>query len=204
MNQCGLLDDLSRLSSQSQNAAVLKVKAEEIPTGSAYSPGILEFVNYHLSSLIMFENVKKKIDGSFSYLWDFYKVFFPWFLQYLQKYECRLKVFPLKWDTSWISLLCLSTVFIKDGEILFLLNSKDAFFLLYPSSFSTVRSSPQDTMNWLCGIIGLNRCPFNDSAYESADQFYAIKELIAVKIFPNIWVFIESNFKPSWSLLINC
>lgn len=147
---------------------------------------------------------EKKIDGSFSYLWDFYKVFFPWFLQYLQKYECRLKVFPLKWDTSWISLLCLSTVFIKDGEILFLLNSKDAFFLLYPSSFSTVRSSPQDTMNWLCGIIGLNRCPFNDSACESADQFYAIKELIAVKIFPNIWVFIESNFKPSWSLLINC
>lgn len=73
MNQSGLLDDLSRLSSQSQNAAILKVKAEEIPTGSAYSPGILEFVNYHLSSLIVFENVKK-IDGSFSYLWDFYKV----------------------------------------------------------------------------------------------------------------------------------
>lgn len=60
MNQSGLLDDLSRLSSQSQSAAVLKVKAEEIPTVSAYSPGILEFVNYHLSSLIMFENVKKK------------------------------------------------------------------------------------------------------------------------------------------------
>lgn len=80
MNQSGLLHDLSRLSSQSQSAAVLKVKAEEIPTVSAYSPGILEFVNYHLSSLIMFENVKKKkIDGSFSYLWDFYKVFFPCF-----------------------------------------------------------------------------------------------------------------------------
>lgn len=35
-----------------------------------------------------------------------------------------------------------ATVFIIDGEILFLFNSKDAFFLLYPSSFSTVRSSP--------------------------------------------------------------
>lgn len=85
--------------------------------------------------------------------------FLPWFLWYLQKYECRLR-----WDTSWISLLCLATVFIKDGEILFLLKSKDAFFLLYPSSFSTVRSSPQDIMNWLCGITGLNCWPCNDSA----------------------------------------
>lgn len=123
MNQSGLLHDLSRLSSQSQSAAVLKVKAEEIPTVSAYSPGILEFVNYHLSSLIMFENVKKKNWWKFFLSLGLLQSFFPLFLQYLQKYECRLKVFPLKWDTSWISLLCLATVFIKDGEILFLLNS---------------------------------------------------------------------------------
>lgn len=57
-----------------------------------------------------------------------------------------------------------ATVFMVDAKILFLF--KDAFFLLYPSSFSTGRSSPQDIMSWLCGIEGWNCWPCNDSACE--------------------------------------
>lgn len=44
----------------------------------------------------------KKINWSFSYLRDFYKVSSLVSLV-LQKYECRLNVFPLRWATSWIS-----------------------------------------------------------------------------------------------------
>lgn len=130
--------------------------------------------------------------------------FLLWFLWYLQNYECKWEGFPLRWDTSWISLVLWATVFITDGEILFLFNSKYAFFLLYPSAFSTVRSIPQDIMSWLCGISGLNCWPCNDSTYEISRSVLCHQGSDYWKNCSNIWFSIESNFKTFWSLLINC
>lgn len=91
--------------------------------------------------------------------------FLPWFLWYYKNMNADWMFFPSGGPLLG-SLPGLAAIFTEDGEILFLLNPKVAFFLLYPSSFSTVRSSPQDTMKWLCGITGLNCWPCNDSSCE--------------------------------------
>lgn len=119
--------------------------------------------------------------------------FLLWFLWYLKIYECKWKGFLLRWDTTWISLVFWATIFIIDGQILFLFNSKDAFFLLYPSSFSTVRSSPQDIMSWLCGIIGLNCWPCNDSACEISRSVLCHRGADYWKKFSNIGFPLKSN-----------